>query len=129
MYDYYLKLNAYYAGIQKNDGFQGTIYYSIADSKYWPIGVLKSFAGILDDALAEVNSSNLNALEKEEYTNRINRIYMSIKYLYMQNYRGNFTNAEIEETIVFFEKYKEMYNIFNSSEGQLLDSALEKWRV
>ena len=129
MYNYYLKLNAYYAGIQKNEGFIGTVYYSVADTKYWPIGVLNSFAGILDDALVEVNSANLKASEKEEYKNRINRIYMSIKYLYMQNYRGNFTNAQIEETIAFFEKYKDMYNIFNSAEGELLDSVIEKWRV
>jgi hypothetical protein len=29
----------------------------------------------------------------------------------------------------FLEVYKEMYNIFNSSEGGLLDSELSGWRA
>ena len=129
MYDYYTKLNAYYAGLQKNEGFIGTIYFSIADSKYWPIGVLNNFAGVLDDALAKVKNSSYSKAEKEEYSNRINRVYTTVKYLYLKNYRGNFTNSEINEMVDFLEVYKEMYNIFNSSEGGLLDSELSGWRA
>ena len=129
MYAYYTQLNAYYAGLQKNEGFIGTIYYSIADSKYWPIGVLNNFAGILDDALVKVKKSAYSNAEKQEYSHRINRVYTTIKYLYLKNYRGNFTNDEINEMVDFLEVYKEMYNIFNSSEGGLLDSELSGWRA
>ncbi len=130
MYDYYMKLNAYHSGLLRDStGFNGTVYNSIGESKYWPIGVLNSFDEIFVSALEKVQSSNLSAEDKETYNDRIYRNYLTIKYLYMKNYRGNFTDGEINETIALFEKYREMYNLFNTQEGELLESVLQSWRA
>ena len=85
-------------------------------------------SGILDGALEDIAKSNLREADKEEYSDRVNRLYMTVKYLYMKNYKGNFTNQQIDETIAFMEKYKTKYDIFNIAEGAGLDSEMGSWK-
>lgn len=127
IYSYYVQLNAYYSYLQSQGSFVGTIYSSIGRSDYWPMTLLNNFSSIFDIALKKIDDSKIR--NKEEYKNRIYRLYCTVWYLELYYYSSNFTAPQVNEILDKLEKYTSMYNVFNISEGSGISTKFVEWRA
>ena len=118
--DFFNQLRSYYAYLQSKTLMVGTIYYNTSKAELWPIGMLNGFAMGLDNALEKIDSADLSGAEKEEYTNRVNRLYCMIYFLYFKHYQGYFTDSQLSEMRAVYEKTCELYGITQGSEGGAL---------
>ncbi len=116
IFNYFNELNAYYDYLQSKTRMTGGIYYNIGTTSIWPIGLLNYMATSLDEAIAQVQASDYSDEEKTEYTNRINRLYCSVWYMYLENYKGYFTDSQLDAMQAKFDKTCEIYDIIASSQ-------------
>lgn len=115
--NFFNELRSYYAYLETKSLMVGTIYYNTSKAELWPIGMLNGFADELDGALAKIASADLTEANKVEYTNRVNRLYCLIYFLYFKHYQGYFTDSQLAEMRAVYEKTCEMYGITQGSEG------------
>lgn len=113
---YFNKLNAYYDYLQSKSLLTGMIFYYVNSTEIWPIGIVNGFANDLDIALKAIENANIKAEDKTEYTNRVNRLYCTLWYLYISNFNGYFTQSQIEEITAKYEYTCNLYNIIRTSE-------------
>ena len=109
----------YYDAIVSMD-LAGGLGANIATSNIWSNATLNTFAGYLDEAIADIENSALSDAEKTEYKNRVYRLYCTIWYLQADLGYSTVGSYSRENAISSLKVYCEMYNITNYSEYGLL---------
>ncbi len=127
---YYNALRAHYHELEKRDAVSGTVFFLLDDINIWPIGIVNSFLGYLDEAMAALEP--LKETDPERYTvlyNRIQKERLSPLYMMLNFYIYQLSDETRAEYIADFEKYTKMFGIEAARESSFgVQALIDEWK-
>ncbi len=115
---YYDITRSWMTVLEAEGKINGTIYYNLVERSLWPKNLLDTLDNALTDGLKAIEP--LQATDPETYTaikNRIARERLTTQYLYLSFYTGHFAEEQVNDMLVDFEYYTNLYNISSLGEG------------
>ncbi len=127
---YYNAVRAHYHELEQRNAASGTVFFLLDDINIWPIGIVNSFLGYMDEAFAAIEP--LKETDPERYQvlyNRIQKERLSPLYMMLNYYIYQLSDETKAAYIADFETYTKMFGIEAARESSFgVQTLIDEWK-
>ena len=127
---YYNAIRTHYAYLDTHDYTTGKVFFMLDDKKLWPIGLVNTLLGYLDQALVDLEP--LKDTDPDRYEvlySRVQRERLSPLYMMLSYYINQLSDEVKLQYVNEFEKYAKMFYLEATREASYgVISLIEQWK-
>lgn len=127
---YYNAIRTHYAYLDDHDYTTGKVFFMLDDKKLWPIGLVNTLLGYLDQAIEALEP--LKTTDPDRYETlyaRVQRERLSPLYMMLSYYINQLSDEVKASYVNDFEKYAKMFYLEATREASFgVISLIEQWK-